>query len=84
MKQIENEKNSLNKTHKSSYTHEKRTKTFVKLINIYISQDGNVFEKRGPWLPTHVYNRYFERFKKLNQKYEMDNWENVNKNLIFS
>ena len=40
---------------------------------------SSIFEKKEPWRPTYVINRYFEKFKKLNNEYEMNNWEIVKK-----
>ena len=38
---------------------------------------NSIFKKNKPWKPTYGINRYFEKFKKLNPEYEMNNWEVV-------
>ena len=45
-------------------------------------QSKTLFKEPEPWRPTHVYNRYFEKFKKLNPQYDMNSWEIVRLLLI--
>ncbi len=36
-----------------------------------------ILQKQEPWKPTYVYNRYFEKLKKLHNEHELNNWEIV-------
>ena len=47
----------------------------------FLFNKKNIIQKQPPWKPTYGQNRFFEKFKKLNDEYVLTDWEKVN--LIF-
>ena len=72
-KAIEDAKRSLTES-QNSLTPKKKKKTFV---YISFNYKNTAFNEKLPWKPNHVYNRYFEKFKKITPLHDLNSWEIV-------